>query len=341
MNENQISYDDYKENKGKTKKSKKRGLIIFIIIILAVIVLGVSCNSAMNDLIYGDDSETVIDYSQDYVAVLTVEGTIADVSDSLLSSESYNHYYTLNALDQLIDDEENKALILEINSPGGSVYASDELYLKIMEYKETGRPIYSAMGSMAASGGYYIAAPSEKIIANRNCWTGSIGVKIGRLYDFTELLEKIGVKSENITSGDNKAMGDSFEEMTKEQREIFQSLVDESYEQFVEIVSRGRNLSVEEVRALGDGRIYTAKQALNNGLIDDIGDYDYAINSLLRDKELEYCDVIYLYPEEEDDIFSLLTGSMNSNADSEYKEVLEIINNSDKFTVTYMSDVIK
>ena len=340
-NTHELTYDDYKEKNSKKKKSNKKGLLIFVIIVVAIIVLGVACENALETLIYGDDENAAIDYSQDYIAVISVEGTISDAADSLLDSQTYNHYYTMNAIEQLIDDEENKALVIQINSPGGSVYTSDELYLKLLEYKETGRPIYSAMGSMAASGGYYIAAPSDRIIANRNCWTGSIGVKIGTLYDFTELIEKLGIKAETITSGDNKNMGDSFEEMTEEQREIFQSLVDDAYEQFVGIVAEGRDMTIEEVKVLGDGRIYTANQALENGLIDEIGDYEYAINSLIENESLEYCDVIYLYPEEENDIFSLLTGSINNNAESEYKELLELISNSDKFTVTYMSNVIK
>ncbi|HKK95898.1 MAG TPA: signal peptide peptidase SppA [Anaerovoracaceae bacterium] len=345
MNENDsthnLTYDDYKEKKSKNKKSNKKGLIIFAIIVVAIIVLGVSCNNVMKTLIYGDGEATKIDYSQDYIAVISVEGTISDASDSLIESQTYNHNYTMNAIDQIIADEDNKALVLQINSPGGSVFTSDELYLKLLEYKETGRPIYSAMGSMAASGGYYIAAPSDRIIANRNCWTGSIGVKIGTLYDFTELIETLGIKAETITSGENKNMGDSFEEMTEDQRKIFQSLVDEAYEQFVKIVATGRGLTIDEVKTLGDGRIFTATQALENGLIDEIGDYDYAIDSLMENESLERCDVIYLYPEEENDIFSLLTGSLNNNAESEYKELIEMVSNSDKFTVTYMSNVIK
>ena len=124
----------------------------------------------------------------------------------------------------MIDDGENKGMILYLDTPGGSVLASDELYFKIKEYqKKTKRPVYASMQSMAASGGYYISAPCDKIIANRNCWTGSIGVTLGTMYDVSELLDKIGVKTNTITSGENKAMGSSVEKMSREQREIFQS----------------------------------------------------------------------------------------------------------------------
>ena len=133
------------------------------------------------------------------------------------------------------------------------------------------------MQSQATSGGYYISASCDKIIANRNCWTGSIGVTMGTLMDISELLENLGIKTNTITSGANKAMGSSYEAMTEEQREIFQSLIDEAYDQFVGIVADGRDMSEKEVRKIADGRIYTAKQALDNGLIDAIGTMEDAV----------------------------------------------------------------
>ncbi len=351
MNENQdkqnMSYDDYKveakENKGKKRINK--GLIIFIVIVIAVVLLGVSCNRTMVTIMGGvSETGNNIDYSDDYIAVINVEGTIADSAGSILETETYNHQFTMDAIDDIIADKENKGLIIQVNSPGGSVYTSDELYLKILKYKETGRPVYSAMGSMAASGGYYISAPSDKIIANRNCWTGSIGVKIGTIYDTTELLKKVGIEAETITSGDNKNMGSSYEEITEEQKEIYQGLVDEAYEQFVEIVASGRNMSTKRVKSLADGRIYTAKQALENGLVDDIGDYDYAIDAMMSDNSLKECDINYLIPEKETDLFSFLTGSAlfnSSSLASEYKEILDFVGKSESFTVTYMSNAIK
>ncbi|MFR0902395.1 MAG: signal peptide peptidase SppA [Anaerovoracaceae bacterium] len=167
---------------------------------------------------------------------------------------TYNHQYILNAIDAMIYDDNNKGLILYINTPGGSVYASDEVYLKIREYQEiTGRPVYSSMQSQATSGGYYISAPCDKIIANRNCWTGSIGVTMGTFIDLSELLGNLGIKTETITSGDNKSMGSSTEPMTDEQRAIFQALIDEAYEQFVGIVAEGRGMTDAEVKN-SDGR---------------------------------------------------------------------------------------
>jgi protease-4 len=126
------------------------------------------------------------------------------------------------------------------------------------------------MGPIAASGGYYIAAGADKIYANRNTWTGSIGVISGTYFDVSGFLKKHGIKTTDITSGKNKGMGGYFEPMTDEQRAIIQSVVDESYEQFVSIVAEGRGMDTQTVKVIADGRIYTAKQAKEAGLIDDV-----------------------------------------------------------------------
>ena len=142
-----------------------------------------------------------------------------------------------------------------------------------MEYKEeTGRPIWAYFGSQACSGGYYVAMAADKIYANRNGWTGSIGVIIS-LLNCEGLYEKLGIEEINVTSGANKSMGSAGEELTEEQREILQSLVDESYDQFVGIVSKGRKMKEDKVRELADGRLYSALQAKENnpclGIIQD------------------------------------------------------------------------
>lgn len=210
-----------------------------------------------------------------HIAVVEVKGSITD-SYTIYSylNENYNHQDTLKLIDELKDSSFNRGILLYVDSPGGTVAASDELYLKLKEYtEETGRPVWTYMGEMACSGGYYIAMASEKVYANRNTWTGSIGVILSYL-NYKDLYEKIGVKGVYFTSGDNKAMGAGDLDLTQQQQEIFQSLVDEAYEQFVEIVAEGRNMAVDRVKELADGRIYSAKQALNNGLIDEIATYD-------------------------------------------------------------------
>lgn len=214
--------------------------------------------------------------AEEFIGVVDVEGTIIDMSEAegLFSTvPSYNHKKTLSYIDSMIEADNNKGILLYVDSPGGGVYESDELYIKLKEYKEkTGRPIWTYMGAQACSGGYYISMASDKIYANRNTWTGSIGV-IMSLTNMKGLYDKLGIQEIDITSGPNKAMGSSGLEMTEEQRAILQSMVDEAYEQFAGIVAEGRKMNINVVKPIADGRIYTAKQALDLGLIDNIDTY--------------------------------------------------------------------
>ena len=173
-------------------------------------------------------------------------------------------------LDELMDDENNKGILLYVDSPGGAVYESEELYDKLMEYKKiTKQPIWTYMAHYAASGGYMASVSSDKIYANKNTVTGSIGVIMSG-YDLTGLYKKLGIRYVSITSGKNKDSS----RLTKEQVKIYQSQVDECYEAFVSKVADGRKISKEQVKKLADGRTYTATQAKNNGLIDKISSYD-------------------------------------------------------------------
>ena len=297
-----------------------KALIIIAAVIVVIALLTTGCNRAIDSVagafsdsfVSSVDNTVTTDFGHDYIGVIDVVGTISEDS-----SDTYNHQYILNSIDAMIDDSENKGIILYLDTPGGSVFASDELYFKIKEYqKKTKRPVYASMQSMAASGGYYISAPCDKIIANRNCWTGSIGVTLGTMYDVSELLDKIGIKTNTITSGANKAMGSNVEKMTSEQREIFQSLVDEAYEQFVGIVAKGRDMKTSEVKKLADGRIYTAKQALSNGLIDEIGTFEEAAADMKAEYKLGDCELEYFESPVSSDWTSLLGSAAESIADS-------------------------
>lgn len=205
---------------------------------------------------------------KDYIAIVNVVGTIEQQAELGIFDEeqSYQHVTTLDYIDRLINDKNNKGMLLYVDSPGGTVYESEELYQKLQEYKQkTGRPIWDYMAHYAASGGYMVSMPADKIYANPNTTTGSIGVIMSG-FDLTGLYEKLGMRYISITSGKNKDSS----KMTEEQIEIYQSQVNECYEDFVGKVSEGRNMSVEEVKVLADGRTYTAKQAKENGLIDEI-----------------------------------------------------------------------
>ncbi len=205
-----------------------------------------------------------------YVARLYITGVIQD------ANETYNQEWLLDTIEDLEKDENNVGIMLVIDSPGGAVYEADETYLALRKYKNSGKEIWAYFKSMAASGGYYIACAADYIYANRNTLTGSIGVIFGPTFDATVLLDKIGVKATSFASGRNKGMLNFNSPLTPEQQKIMQSLVDETYEQFVGIVAQGRKKSIDEVKALADGRVYTANQAKANGLIDNVGTLENA-----------------------------------------------------------------
>lgn len=169
-----------------------------------------------------------------------------------------------------------RAVVLRVDSPGGSVVASDEIYHELLALKAK-KPVVVSMGEMAASGGYYIACAADKIVANPATLTGSIGV-IAMAPNVEELMGKIGVEMVVIKSGALKDQLSPFREMTKEERELWQEIIGEAYEQFVEIVAQGREMEVEEVRELADGRVYTGRQAWELGLVDELGNLPEAID---------------------------------------------------------------
>ncbi len=292
------------------------GLVVAGAVFAFVGVISVLTNTFSNAIASKNEAEETIESilatnsvslpSEEFIGVVNVEGTIMDMSESqgvFSTSASYNHESTLNYIDSMIDAPNNKGIILYVDSPGGGVYESDELYLKLKKYKEeTGRPIWTYMASQACSGGYYISMASDKIYANRNTWTGSIGV-IMSLTNVKGLYDKLGIQEIDITSGPNKAIGSSGLEMTDEQHKILQDMVDESYEQFVSIVAEGRKMDINTVKPIADGRIYTAKQALDLGLIDNIDTYENMKNAML-DSIGE--DVTIYSPQKEENIFASL-----------------------------------
>ncbi len=331
----------YKNKSGKSGFSSwKKGLIIFLIIAVVIVILGVSCNMGVSGIL--GTTEDDYDYSSDYIGVLAIRGTIAEEGGT---SDTYNQQWLIERVEQMKNDPYNQGLILTIDTPGGSVYATDELYLQIKAYaEETGRPVYTYMESTAASGGYYIAAASDKIFANRNTLTGSIGVTIGTVYDISGFLEKMGIKTVTITSGNNKAMGSSVNPLTKEQKEIYQSIVDESYEQFVGVVAEGRDMKLSKVRKLADGRIYTAKQAEENGLVDQVGTLQDAVRDMRAAYELDDCDLQTMEYKPKTTFLSWLdskTSAKESSAKSEYDQLMKLMEENNQFTVTYLSPIQK
>ena len=259
------------------KKSNK-WLIILLSVLLAVSIL-ISLFLFVVLIIVGSSSTSSLDTpTDDYIGVVHIEGTISASSTSslLYSSDTvYSHAYVLSTIEALKNDAYNRGILLYVDTPGGEIYATDEVYSALLEYKEeTNRPVYAYFATYACSGGYYLAMAADEICAHRMTTTGSIGVSYGTHIDLSGLCEKLGVKVEDITSGDNKAMGSYFSPLTDEQREIYESQLDEYYGYFVDVVAAGRGLPEEFVTYVADGRTYTAKQAKDIGLIDLISEYD-------------------------------------------------------------------
>ncbi len=332
---------------GKTPRKwsgGKKALLLFGCILAGVLLLG--CITAAFRGVNPDHERGDISGASgvrgSHIGVLYIEGTISE------DSGTYSHQYALDAVDGMMNNKSNKALMLFVNTPGGGVYESDELYLKIKEYQEyTERPVYAYFASQATSGGYYVSSSADKIIANRNCWTGSIGVTIGTLYDISGLLQKYGIKTETITSGANKAMGDNTVPMSDQQRNIFQSLVDESYDQFVSVVAQGRNLDTDYVKTIADGRIYTAKQAESNKLIDDIvGTYDEAVEEMIYDCGLVGCDIYEFRYQPQQSLFSGFVESVDKftealSGNSDINAITDFLNDSNQLPLQYMCEEIK
>lgn len=292
------------------------GLAIAAVLLFILGVLGLRFADRARGLTAGDLGPVGNSF-----AVISVVGTIQNVgSDALgLEQPSYHHNATLNYLNELKQDSSNKGVFLYFDTGGGGVYESDELYLALMDYKEaTGRPVYAFFGPMACSGGYYAAMAADKIGANRNSTTGSIGVIISYT-NVKGLYDKLGLETVYITSGRNKSMGASDLALTSEQRGIYQAIVDEAYDQFVGVVCEGRGMEQEEVRSLADGRIYTAQQALENGLIDEVTTLDDALAAFMEETRA----TPYYTDFTEDTIFDRLLGALASVTPKSESQVLE------------------
>jgi protease-4 len=229
------------------------GLLIFLFIVLFFI--GRHSGGKTGGFAFGDK-----------IAVVDVKGVITQSSG------------VIEEIEQYLADEGVKAIILRVDSPGGGVGPSQEIYREIMRIKSNSkRKVVTSMGSVAASGGYYIACASDLIVANPGTITGSIGV-IMQFSNFEELLKKIGIKGVVIKSGEHKDIGSPFREMTPEERRIMQEVLDNVHQQFIQAVADGRKLDRSKVAQIADGRIMTGEQAKNLGLVDELGNLQDTID---------------------------------------------------------------
>lgn len=207
--------------------------------------------------------------SGDKIAIVDLRGTIT-------SSQ--------NIIDQLkkyANDPSVKAIILRVDSPGGAVAPSQEIYSEVLRARQAGKKVVVSMGAVAASGGYYVSAAADRIYADPGTITGSIGV-IFEFADVGDLMKKIGVKAEVVKSGPFKDIGSPVRPLRPDERALLQGVIDDVYDQFVQVVAKGRKMPVEKVKELADGRIFSGRQALALGLVDKLGGLQDAIDGTAR-----------------------------------------------------------
>ncbi len=239
---------------------KKKPLAILVIgsIVAVVILIALSTGASL----FLGEAPVV---SSDKVALIKIEGVILDSTDVIEQLKKYGKNSSV------------KAIILRIDSPGGAVVPSQEIYEEVRKLKaRTNQKIITSMGTVAASGGYYIAAASDRIVANPGTLTGSIGV-IMEFASAEELMNKLGVKSEVIKSGDKKDVGNFMRTMKPEEKEYLQKVIGDVHDQFVEAVSEGRKMKKEDIIPIADGGVFTGRQAKAIGLVDELGDLEDAV----------------------------------------------------------------
>ncbi|MEW6510057.1 MAG: signal peptide peptidase SppA [Bacteroidota bacterium] len=211
-----------------------------------------------------DRTETVTVGSGDKLAIVELRGEIVSPDEVVRQIKKYR------------DSRSIRAIVLHIDSPGGGVVASQEIYEEVRKVRDGGKPVIVSMGALAASGGYYVACGGSRLVANRGTLTGSIGV-ISEFLQVKNALDKLGIEIEIIKSGKLKDAGAPTRKMNDDDRKYFQSLMDRVHTQFMEVVERERSLSADRVRRLADGRVYTGEEAVALGLVDTVGTFEDAV----------------------------------------------------------------
>ena len=238
------------------KKSPLAKRLLFLALILLALV-GISSIT----------SEWVQQGTKNRIGIVDITGLISDSQ------------YIVNQVKKFRQDKRIRGIILRIDSPGGAVGPSQEIYEEVLKTRESGKTIYASMGALAASGGYYIASAAEKIFANPGTLTGSIGV-IMAFSNAKGLMEKIGLQPEIVKAGEYKDIGSPARAMTQKERNLLQSVVTDVHQQFIEAVASGRDISVAEVTKIADGRILTGRQAYSLNLVDQMGGLQVSIDQL-------------------------------------------------------------
>lgn len=255
-------------------------IIALCLIAIPVSLIGASKNGMPSEE-FTEQEEPWMDYfGGDHIAVIRLSGLIIDDDDvTSIWSGGENARAVLKQLRKTVTDNHVKGVLFRIDSPGGTVSTSQEIADEIKSLREKQKPVVVSMSDVSASGGYYIACDADKIVADPGTITGSIGVIITGL-NLKGLGDKLGLKSQVIKSGPFKDIGSPYREMTPEDKSILQGLVTDAYDQFVSAVAAGRHMPLAAVRKLADGRIYSGRQASKLGLVDKLGSYTVAINTI-------------------------------------------------------------
>lgn len=242
----------------------KKSTAWFLAIIGILLFLGVGAMLFFYVLFMNPSDEEEVSYGTGgKIAVVELQGVIVSSED------------VVRQLKKFSDDNSVKAILLRVDSPGGGVAASQEMYEEVKKVRAN-KPVIVSMGSVAASGGYYVSCGATRVVANRGTLTGSIGV-ISEFLRFDPLLDKVGVNVNTIKSGKLKDAGSPFRKMTDEDKKYFQDLMDDVYHQFISVVEHERKLGHDEVVELADGRAFTGEQAFALRLVDTIGTYEDAV----------------------------------------------------------------
>lgn len=240
------------------------------------------------------------------VALIPVEGIIMTSGTSTVLGEPVVASDTIvKFIEEAAESSQIEAIVLEINSPGGSPVASDEIGTAIKNAKDSGKPVVAVIREVGASGGYWIASATDYIIANRMSATGSIGV-ISSYVEFSGLMEDYGVGYEQLTAGKYKDMGTPFRQLKEEERDLFQNKINKIYDIFIDEVALNRNMPREKVMDLATGEVYLGIEALNLGLIDQLGDKATAEKYLKEEHDLQ--DVDYVVYQRQLGLLDMLSG---------------------------------
>lgn len=235
------------------------GIVAFVLVIGGVFVLSIV------SFIFSEPEDETLSTSGERVAVVELTVPILDSQEIVRQFKKYR------------ENKSIKAIVFRVDSPGGGVSASQEIYEEVRKTRHAGKPVVVSMGSVAASGGYYVSCGASKIVANPGTLTGSIGV-IFQFLHFSELMNKIGIDASTFKTGKFKDAGSPFRKTTEDEKKFFDQLLGDVYDQFVNVVASERKLNRKQVLRYADGRVFTGRQALEYGFVDTLGTYEDAVN---------------------------------------------------------------